>query len=204
MIGRIATIGRPSVVFLSTCTLSRNQVWISSLQPGGHSGFVVHHHQMIFCGHFYHLPIVANAILRVLQLAVVHQRVHISRLYNLDTQAMVQRKGTIQLLFIVGSRPARFVMGDNSYAFRTCITLQRLQIVVGIGLGKRKLIAFFCPIAIPTIIPSLNQHTLHTMCSCEIDVSTSISRGGTMLRTLRPSHSIHVHSPPDAHILTRL
>ena len=94
-------------------------------------------------------------------------------------------------------------MRHKTHTLAECVFLQTFKIVVWIRLSEAELITVLGPIAIPSIVPSLNKHRLQAMLGSKINITLGIGSCGTMLWPLRPSIVLHVHAPPDADILSR-
>ena len=213
VIGRIAAVRTPSVVFLTTSSFAGHQVRISPLQAGRFDRFVHVEHDLVL-GRFFNNPLIVPH--HVLAVMVLHRLLalvidaldkflefHITGLQCMDAKAFVKAESVRELSLVVDNRTGRFVVADQGDPFTVGVARKFVEIKIRIGLRETEFVAIGGPIAIPTLIPAFGQNSIESILGGEVDVAFDILGVGSMSRAGTPRRLVEVHFPPNANEFAR-
>ena len=204
----------PGVVFHATRALARDPVRIRAPQTRVLDGLVRIHRDVALRRFLDHAQVMARLHLAVMPFemdaAIVAQRLHaagvghVTGLHRVDAELRVQIERGAQLLFVHGDVAGGFVMTHQAHALLLRIGRERHDVEVRIRLGEAELVAPREPVAVPALVPALDQHAAETIVRREVDVALRLGRGRAVFRPGAPGLRTQVHAPPDADVLERL
>ena len=200
-------IGRsaPGVILLPARALTADHVRPRAAQPGilhrlvridgdvvgrrdlGHVQIVPHH---VLAGEPFTTPALVNDVPAVAD---------ISRFDGRDAVTFIQTHRVLQLRVVVGDGSRGLVVADQFETQPLPIRHDRIHVEIRIGLCEAEFVAIGGPIAIPALVPALDQHAVEAVFGREIHVALGVAGGGPMLGAAFPSGFVDVHFPPDTH-----
>src|SRR3546814_9407762 len=95
-------------------------------------------------------------------------------------------------------------MTDQRHALFARIVGDRLQVEIGGRLGEAEVVAMAEPIAVPALVPPLDEHAAEAVLRREVDILFGPRGRRAVVRPLGPAPRPADHSPPDADIFHRL
>src|SRR3546814_14259191 len=95
-------------------------------------------------------------------------------------------------------------MTDQRHALFARIVGDRLQVEIGGRLGEAEVVAMAEPIAVPALVPPLDEHAAEAVLRREVDILFGPRGRRAVVRPLGPAPRPADHSPPDAAIFHRL
>src|SRR3546814_12391058 len=92
-----------------------------------------------------------------------------------------------QLRFILGDIAAGFVVADQRHALFARIVGDRLQVEIGGRLGKAEFVAMAEPVAVPALVPALDEHAAEPVLRGEFDILPGALGRRALVRPLGPA-----------------
>src|SRR3546814_10453762 len=87
----------------------------------------------------------------------------IAGLHRLDAKLSIKLHRIVELRLVNRDIAAGFMMADQRHALLSRVIGDRLQVEIGIGFGETELVAMAEPIAVPALVPTLDEHAAETV-----------------------------------------